>query len=54
MKGCQGFLAYMVMNKNEVSLEDIPVVRDFPDVFLDYLIDLLLERDIEFTIDLMS
>ena len=53
MKGCQGFLGYMVSNENEVSLEDIPVVRDFPDVTID-LLDLPLERDIEFTIDLVS
>ena len=30
----------MVSNENEVSLEDIPIVRDFLDVFLDDLIDL--------------
>ena len=52
-KGCQGFLTYVVSNDNEVSLETIPVVRDFPDVFLDDLHDLPPERKVEFTIDLV-
>ena len=42
---------YMVSNENEVSLEDMPVVRDFPDVFPDDLLDLPPEREVEFTID---
>ena len=41
----------MVSNENEVSLEDMPVVRDFPDVFPDDLLDLPPEREVEFTID---
>ena len=32
-KGCQGFLDYVVSNENEVRLEDIPIVRDFLNVF---------------------
>ena len=39
-KGCQGLLAYGVSNEDEVNLEDILIVRDFPDVFLDDLLDL--------------
>ena len=33
-KGCSGFLAYMINSEatNE-KLEDIPIVREFPDVF---------------------
>ena len=53
MKGCQGFLAYMTSNENEVSLEDIPIVRDFSNVFLDDLLDLPLEMKVKFTIDLV-
>jgi hypothetical protein len=34
------------------NLKDIPVARDFPDVFLDDLPDMPLDRDIEFTIEL--
>ena len=51
--GCQGFLAYMVSNEKDVSLEDIPVVRDFPDAFPDDLLDLPSEREVEFTINLV-
>ena len=39
-KGCQGFLAYLVSYENEVSLEDITIVRDFLDVFPNDLLDL--------------
>ena len=52
-KGCQGFLAYVVSNENEVTLEDILVVRDFPDVFSDDLLYLPPEREVEFTIELV-
>jgi hypothetical protein len=34
------------------SLEDIPVAGEFPDVFLDDLLGMLLDRDVEFTIEL--
>ena len=52
-KGCQGFLDYMVSNANGVSLEDIPIARDFLDVFPDDLLDLPPEIEVEFTIDLV-
>ena len=42
----------MVSNENDLKLEDIPVARDFPDVFLDDLSGLPPEREVEFTIDL--
>lgn len=32
---------------------DLPVVCEFPDVFLSNIIDLLLEREVKFTIDLV-
>ena len=28
MNGCQGFLAYVVSNENDLKLEDIPILRD--------------------------
>lgn len=37
-----------------IRLEDVPVVRDFSDVFLDDLPRLPLEREINFAIDLVS
>ena len=32
-KGCPGLLAYVVCKENEMRLEDIRIVRDFPNVF---------------------
>ena len=51
-KGCQGFLAYVVNEGNGLKLEDIPIVKDYPDVFPDDLPSLPPEREVEFTIDL--
>ncbi|RVW93842.1 Retrovirus-related Pol polyprotein from transposon 17.6 [Vitis vinifera] len=51
-KGCQGFLAYVVNEENDLKLEDIPIVRDYPDVFLEDLPSLPPEKEVEFTIDL--
>ena len=51
-KDYQGFLAYVVSDENDLKLEDIPVARDFPDIFLDNLPGLPLEMEVEFTIDL--
>ncbi|KAI5316249.1 hypothetical protein L3X38_045425 [Prunus dulcis] len=53
-KGCSGYLAHIVDSRTqELKLEDIPVVRDFPDVFPDDLPGLPPHREIEFTIELM-
>ena len=53
-KGCQGYLAYVVETENEGTLVDeIPVVREFPDVFLDDIAGLPPDREVEFTIDLI-
>ncbi|GKE88892.1 hypothetical protein Tco_1566367 [Tanacetum coccineum] len=38
---------------NELKLEDIPVVRDFPSVFLEDLLGLPPSRKVEFRIDLI-
>ena len=51
-KGCQGFLACVVNEEKDLKLENIPIVRDYPDVFLEDLPGLPLEREVEFTIDL--
>ncbi|RVW75772.1 Retrovirus-related Pol polyprotein from transposon 17.6 [Vitis vinifera] len=50
-RGCQGFLAYVVNEENDLKLEDIPIVRDYPDVFPEDLPGLPPEREVEFTID---
>ena len=53
-KGCQGYLAHVVLNDNTPSnVEDVRVVRHFPDVFPDDLPGLPPNRYVEFTIDLL-
>ncbi|RVW79623.1 Transposon Ty3-I Gag-Pol polyprotein [Vitis vinifera] len=52
-KGCQGFLASVVSNESDLKLEDIPIVREYPDVFPEDLPGLPPEREMEFTIDLV-
>ena len=37
-KGCQGFLAYVVNKENDLKLEDIPIIKDYCDVFLEDLL----------------
>ena len=52
--GYQGYLAYVVETENEGTLVDeIPVVKEFPDVFLDDIAGLPPDREVEFTIDLI-
>ena len=52
-KGCSGFLAYVINSEaNNEKLEDIPIVKDFPDVFLEELPGLPPDREIEFSIEL--
>ena len=53
-KGCQGCLAYVVETGKEGTLVDeIPVVREFPEVFPNDIIGLPLDRKVDFTIDLI-
>ena len=53
-KGVQGFLAFLInAPSDQVKLEDVPIVRDFPDVFPEELTSLPPEREIEFKIDLV-
>ena len=52
-KGCQGYLAHVVLNDiTPSSVEEVRVVRHFPDVFPEELPGLPPDRDVEFTIDL--
>ena len=52
--GCKGYLAHVVDTRSsEARLEDVPVVRDFLDVFPDDLPGLPPEREIDFPIDLV-
>ena len=53
-KGCKKYLAHIVdTHSYEVRLEDVPVVRDFLDVFSDDLPSFPPEREIDFPIDLV-
>ena len=52
MKGCQCSLAYVENKENYLKLEDIPIVRDYLDVFPEDFLGLPPEREVEFTIDL--
>ena len=47
-------MAYTVGYDKDVKLEDIPIVRDFPDVFPKELPRLPLKMEVEFTIELVS
>ncbi|GJY61433.1 putative reverse transcriptase domain-containing protein [Tanacetum coccineum] len=57
-KGCQIFLAQISAKKEEdksegKQLKDVPIVRDFPEVFPEDLSGLPLTRPVEFQIDLI-
>ena len=53
-KGCQGYLAFVVDRRQEgTRLEDIPIVKEFLDVFLDDILGLPPDRAIEFVIKLI-
>ena len=45
LKGCQGYLAFEVDRRQEgTQLEDIPIVKEFPDVFPDDILGLPPDR----------
>ena len=53
-KGCQGYLAIIVDRRQEgTQLEDIPIVKEFPNFFPDDISGLPLDREIEFVIKLI-
>ena len=53
-KRCKGYLATVRdTQQGELKLEDIPIVREFPDVFPEDLSGLPPDREIEFSIDLL-
>ncbi|GJS94309.1 reverse transcriptase domain-containing protein [Tanacetum coccineum] len=53
-RGCHLFLAHVTEKKpKEKRLEDVPVIRDFPEVFPDDLSGLPPPRQVEFRIDLV-
>ncbi|GLT65649.1 hypothetical protein SLA2020_380670 [Shorea laevis] len=52
-KRCSGFLACLTEDKPEAMVEEIPVVREFSEVFSEDLSAIPPNREIEFTIDLL-
>ncbi|XP_035542792.1 uncharacterized protein LOC118345037 [Juglans regia] len=51
--GCQGYLAFVVDEpKEELKLEEIPIVREYTEVFPEDLSGLPPEREVEFAIEL--
>ena len=54
MHGCQGFLATIIDKKGvETKIENIAVIREYPDVFSEDLPSLPPDRKVEFSIDLL-
>ncbi|GKD70628.1 putative reverse transcriptase domain-containing protein, partial [Tanacetum coccineum] len=54
-RGCHLFLANVTKNKSkEKRMEDVPVIRDFPEVFPEEFPGLPPPRQVEFRIDLVS
>ncbi|GJZ89675.1 putative reverse transcriptase domain-containing protein [Tanacetum coccineum] len=58
LKGCSIFLAHVTTKKaedklKEKRLEDVPIVQDFPEVFLEDFLGILPTRQVEFQINLI-
>ena len=54
-KDCEVYLAHVIDTSTlEVTLESVPIVREFLDVFLEDLPRQPLDRELEFDIDLLS
>ncbi|XP_027122084.1 uncharacterized protein [Coffea arabica] len=54
-KGVQGYLAFLInTSSNKVRLEDMPIVKEFPDVFPAELESLPPKREIAFKIDVLQ
>ncbi|XP_027156444.1 uncharacterized protein LOC113757282 [Coffea eugenioides] len=53
-KGGQGYLAFLINTPSDkVKLEDVPVIKDYPDMFPEELESLPPERGIAFKIDVV-
>ena len=53
-KGCETFLALILDSKRgQVDVENIPVVREFSDVFPEELPDIPLEREVDLAIEIV-
>ena len=55
-KGCKVFVVYVMDdkdNENKLKIEDIPILKDFKDIFLEEVPGLPTKRDMEFTIGMI-
>ena len=53
-KGCEAFLALVLDSKRgQVNLEDIPVIKEFPDVFPEELLGLPPEREVDLNVEVL-
>ena len=53
--GCEAFLALILDSKREqVNLENIPMIREFSDVFLEELIGVPPEKDVDLSIEVVQ
>ncbi|CAH1413450.1 unnamed protein product [Lactuca virosa] len=54
-QGCTGYVAYVMdtRNKGKATVDDVPVVREYPDVFPEDLPGIPPERQVEFQIDMV-
>ena len=53
-KGCEAFLALVLDSKRgQIELENILIVREFPDVFLEELPGIPLEREVDLSIKIL-
>ena len=54
-KGCEAFLALILDSKREqVNLENIPMIREFPDVFPEELSGVPPEREVDLSIEVVQ
>ena len=52
-KGCKAFLAHVVdVEKEKIKLDDIPIVKEFFDIFSDELPRLPPDHEVKFKIDI--
>ncbi|XP_076915660.1 uncharacterized protein LOC143575092 [Bidens hawaiensis] len=51
--GCLAFMAYVTKEPEPKKLEEVPIVAEFKDVFLDELPGIPPDREVEFRIDLV-
>ena len=53
-KGCEAFLALVLDSKRgQVDVENIPVVKEFPDVFLEELLGIPPESEVDMSIEVV-